>query len=187
MHPTLAKLPAITLLERGNISTIHGIAHYGGLPDRIGQLMASSAERHLRDSGYESVFIHPAKADVNGPGSGIVLWANLEGGGILGASAVGRKSTDATKVGVQAATELLGAIEDGGCVDEWLQDQIIIFMALAEGHSQVRCGRSDLTLHAKTAIWIAEHLTEAKFNVSKNEEGYTIVECDGIGFQPSTL
>jgi hypothetical protein len=32
-----------------------------------------------------------------------------------------------------AAAELFATLQDGGCVDEWLQDQLIIFMALAKG------------------------------------------------------
>lgn len=69
-----------------------------------------------------------------------------------------------------------------GCVDDYLQDQVqiaeysiinvcvtlvvrfllqlIIFMALAEGKSQIRTG--PLTLHTKTAIFVAELLTKVK-------------------------
>lgn len=50
-------------------------------------------------------------------------------------------------VGREAAEELLKALDGSGCVDEWLQDQIIIFMALAEGESVVRTG--EVTLHTK--------------------------------------
>jgi hypothetical protein len=34
---------------------------------------------------------------------------------------------------LDAAAELFATLQDGGCVDEWLQDQLIIFMALAKG------------------------------------------------------
>jgi RNA 3'-terminal phosphate cyclase (ATP) len=53
-----------------------------------------------------------------GAGSGIVLWAELEGGGFIGGSAVGTKSVAPEKVGEEAATELIKGLEDGGCVDE---------------------------------------------------------------------
>lgn len=51
-------------------------------------------------------------------------------------------------VGKEAAEELIAALESGGCVDEWLQDQIVIFMALSEGESAVRTG--SLTLHTRS-------------------------------------
>lgn len=43
------------------------------------------------------------------------------------------------------------------------QDQMIIFMALADGESKLLCG--PLTLHTETAIHVAEKLTGAKFKV----------------------
>jgi RNA 3'-terminal phosphate cyclase (ATP) len=56
--------------------------------------------------------------DTTGAGSGIVLWAELEGGGIVGGSAVGRKGLDPAKVGEEAAMELTRGLDCGGCVDE---------------------------------------------------------------------
>ena len=44
-----------------------------------------------------------------------------------------------------------------------MQDQMIIFMALAKGVSRIMTG--PLTLHTETAIHIATELTDAKFSV----------------------
>ena len=44
-----------------------------------------------------------------------------------------------------------------------MQDQMIIFMALATGESVLRCG--PLTLHTESAIHVAEQLTGAKFTI----------------------
>lgn len=66
------------------------------------------------------------------------------------------------------------------CVACRLQDQLIIFMALAEGQSRMTCGEP--TLHTRTAMVIAEKLTAAKFTVRrpKDSEPWTII-CDGAG------
>lgn len=48
-------------------------------------------------------------------------------------------------------------------MDEWLQDQLILFMALAEGTSEMITGA--LTLHTKTAIMHATELCGASFDV----------------------
>ena len=61
--------------------------------------------------------------------------------------------------------ELASTLQDGGCVDEWLQDQLILFMALADGTSELLTG--SLTLHTKTAIWVAQELCGAKFTITK--------------------
>lgn len=52
-------------------------------------------------------------------------------------------------------------MEAGGCVDKYIQDQMIIFMALAQGESRLLCG--PLTLHTETAIHIAEKMTGARY------------------------
>ncbi len=46
------KLRNITLLERGKVKWIAGIAHTGGLPHAIGQGMIAAAERQLAMAGY---------------------------------------------------------------------------------------------------------------------------------------
>lgn len=46
-----------------------------------------------------------------------------------------------------------------------LQDQLIIFMALGQGESNMLC--TEPTLHTRTAMVVAEQLTAAKFEVHK--------------------
>lgn len=53
-----------------------------------------------------------------GAGSGVVLWAELDGGGIIGGSAVGSKKIEASILGASAAKDLIKGLNAGGCVDE---------------------------------------------------------------------
>lgn len=89
------------------------------------------------------------------------LFAETDTGCILGGSALGKRGVPAHEVGMQAAQELATSLKGQYCVDDYMQDQIIILMALADGKSVVKCG--PISLHTKTAIHIAEMLT----NVSK--------------------
>jgi RNA 3'-terminal phosphate cyclase (ATP) len=43
------------------------------------------------------------------------------------------KGVRAEDIGRIAAESLLEALATGGCVDEWMQDQLIVFMAMASG------------------------------------------------------
>lgn len=53
----------------------------------------------------------------------------------------------AEDVGRIAAESLLEALGTGGCVDEWMQDQLIIFMAQADGRWVCHCKtRATLTI-----------------------------------------
>ncbi|KAG6889791.1 hypothetical protein C0992_004209 [Termitomyces sp. T32_za158] len=205
------RLRAARVLERGRVKHIGGIAHFAGLPTSVGREMVLGARRTLEEvnglnaAGEEGKvdvdiwFKRERNEDTKGAGSGIVLWAELEGGGIIGGSAVGSKGLQPCKVGEEAAQELLRGLHADGCVDEvlslfikdflvsnvllqWLQDQIIIFMALADGYSEIRCGKGGLALHTRTAIWVAEQLTEAKFSVEEEPSGHTIIRCQGIAY-----
>ena len=84
----------------------------------------------------------------------------------------------------KVSDDLLAEIEHGGCVDEYLQDQLVVFQALAEGRSKVYGGkRNDVlmepSLHAKTAQWVAKEILGVEFD----DEG----GCKGIGYLPHNV
>jgi len=109
---------------------------------------------------------------------------------VLAASADGNVKISPQKTGATAAKQLLNQLSPGfpenntdnvtTVLDQNAQDQLIIFMALAEGKSQIQTG--PLTLHTKTAIYISELLTSAKFNVNEISKHNTLIECQGIGY-----
>lgn len=37
---------------------------------------------------------------------------------------------------------------------------------------------------ARTAIWVAEQLTDAKFDVHEEADSRVLIQCDGIGYAP---
>ncbi|KAJ4501743.1 RNA 3'-terminal phosphate cyclase domain-containing protein [Lentinula lateritia] len=192
--PLAQRLKSFSLLERGNVRCIKGIAHFAKLPGHIGPSIVEGATKVLSTGLAEMSNIpieiqsqRERNENTVGAGSGVVLWAELEGGGIIGGSAVGNKGTDASLLGEKAAQDLLRGLNAGGCVDEWLEDQIIIFMALAEGESAILCGNAGgLQMHTRTAIWVAEKLTDAKFHTEQLESGHTVIRCKGIGYCASS-
>ncbi|KAF7578356.1 hypothetical protein PtrM4_025960 [Pyrenophora tritici-repentis] len=57
----------------------------------------------------------------------------------------------------KVSSDLLAEIEHGGCADEWMRDQLVVFQALAKGESRVDGGyrgaeRVEMSLHARTAV-----------------------------------
>lgn len=76
---------------------------------------------------------------------------------------MGKRGVPAHEVGTEAAEELAVSIKGQYCVDNHMQDQIIVLMALANGKSVVKCGPP--TLHTKTAIYIAEMLTNVSITL----------------------
>ncbi|KZT66816.1 RNA terminal phosphate cyclase domain 1 [Daedalea quercina L-15889] len=178
-------LPSVNLTHRGSVIAIRGRSYVAGLPAHLAAAMRNAAVSSLQSRGIDPriVDIETVKEephDAVGSGSGIMLWAETDGDCILGGSAIGVKGKKPTMVGEEAAEELVRNLAHGGCVDEYMQDQMIIFLALAKGRSMVKTG--PLTLHTKTAIWVAEQLTRAKFEVREESASSFIIQCDGIGY-----
>lgn len=90
--------------------------------------------------------------------------AETSTGCILGGSALGKREVRPEETGKRAAEELLSAIREGACVDKHTQDQMIVFMALAEGRSRIRTG--ELTMHTKTAMYVTEQLTKVSILIT---------------------
>ncbi|KAK7126749.1 hypothetical protein R3I94_018061 [Phoxinus phoxinus] len=182
------ELSPINLTERGNITKIYGRAFVAGvLPFKLAKDMSTAAVRTIRKE-IKDLYINiqslQEKDKACGNGNGIIIIAESSTGCIFAGSALGKKGVYADKVGIEAAEMLLRNLRHNGCVDEFLQDQLIIFMALANGTSRMRTG--PVTLHTQTAIHVAELLTNAKFVIRKAEDepGNTntyIIECQGVG------
>mmetsp|Transcript_25441 Transcript_25441/g.37450 ORF Transcript_25441/g.37450 Transcript_25441/m.37450 type:complete len:442 (+) Transcript_25441:228-1553(+) len=168
------KLNPIRIVDRGNVQSVRIRVFYAGkVPRAIAQDMAKSAQEALETrllqsqpqmkNGIECHIVHETNSV--GSGSGILITATTSTGCILAGSALGKPRQSASDTGELAAFELVDALQYGGCVDKWLQDQFILYMALADGTSEVITG--GITLHTKTAIMIAEKLTGASFEVER--------------------
>ena len=71
--------------------------------------------------------------------------------------------------------DLKKEMKHGGCVDEYMQDQLVVFQALAAGKAEVECGVDrEATLHTKTARWVAEQVVGADFD--------ELGGCQGLGY-----
>lgn len=178
-------LNSVELLDPGKLKKItiwSSVA--GSLPVKIAEEMSDAAKKKLMKNLKDPVDIevHSFKEkSAFGNGSSILIQAETTTGCILGGSAIGNPKKKPYQTGEFAADEILGCVFPNlVCLDSWMQDQVIIYMALAKGRSRVRTGK--LTLHTETAIYISEMMTGAKFEVNE-DNGTWIIQCDGIGFQ----
>jgi len=105
------------------------------------------------------------------PGSAITL-SSFFGNCFLGASCIGERGKPAEKVGKEAALILKKNTDSEACLDEWMADQILPYLALAKGKSQIRVAKA--TQHTKTNMDVIERFLPVKFRVKGN-----IIECTG--------
>lgn len=120
-----------------------------------------------------------------GNGTGIILVAETEFGGQLGCTCIGARGMDPDVVATKVCEQMVKLFDSKACVDDHMQDQLIIFMALASGMSQIRT--SAVTTHTKTAIHVVELMTQAKFELTECDDGTTIITCQGCNYVNSHL
>ncbi|ALC48693.1 CG4061 [Drosophila busckii] len=181
----LRMLKAVELTDFGKFKTVQGLTYYAGrLPKCIAFDIQHSAEREMHRlwPGHEcNIQVHkhmPDKARDNG--AGLILVAETSTGITLGAAGLGEKNIDGHFIGSNVSCELAGYIKHEICVDAHMQDQLIIYMALAQGCSRILTG--PLTKHTRTAIYVAEQMADVKFNIEYDDSGHTLISCEGIGY-----
>lgn len=154
-------LRSFTLTERGRVVKVRGTVIVSGtigkrianeIRDAALEVLVSSPELAGNSPVSSSTQVPDIQIDIEAnskgrAGSAIILLASTSTGCILSGSAIGSKGTLASQTGREAASELARNLSEGGCVDCWMQDQMIIFLALAKGRSTVRTGK--ITLHTR--------------------------------------
>jgi RNA 3'-terminal phosphate cyclase (ATP) len=171
----IKKLNSIKLTDRGKILSIKGISIAGKLPKHIADRQANTAEKILLDYGFDKIEIQSQVVDTLSPGTSITLWAECENS-VLGSDNIGKKGVPAEKIAERAALELIESVESKAALDKFMSDQIIPFLALAEGESKVTVEK--ITQHCLTNIKVCEQILGIKFRIKEKE-----ISVDGIGFQ----
>ena len=178
----------IDLTDFGTLKRIYGRSFVAGhLPIEIANRLARTVSHELKRIYKDiPIDIEIVKEPDNyiGVGTGIIVIAETSTGCILAGSALGKKGVTAEAVGLEAAQQLIEELRFEACVDQFMQDQLIIFMSLANGLSRIKTG--PLTLHTETAIHYSTLFTGAKFVVNKTNSG-NVIECTGIGLKNKFL
>jgi len=179
-------LKPFSVLDRGKPKRICVRGVTGGLDfeeTHSIELTERSAKLLAECFGADVEIVTDNVHDASSPSSGTALLFSIEtsSGCRIAFDVLGKSLRDLDKMPHDCLSGLKKEWDLGGCVDEFMQDQLIIFMALAQGKSEY--ASSEPSLHTQTAISIAEQLTNAKFNISELGSGLFKVSCDGIGFK----
>ncbi len=143
-------------------SLVEGISHSSNLPAHVAERQVASAQKTLRDAGYDCRISLEVK-DYPSTGSGITLWC-----GTMGASALGKPGLRAEKVGESGAGAMISELKSGAGVDVYLADQLIPYLALAGGGSFTT---RMITPHTRTNIWVTEQFLDVMFRIEETENG----------------
>lgn len=156
----------ITLLERGNLHQVRGLAVVTELASHIAQRMANRAENLLRQAGLKAA-IEALREKGVAPGAGVFLTAEYKNS-LTGFGGFGRLRLPAEKVADIACRQLLQFHYTGAPVDEHLADQLLLPATLASGASQYRA--SEISSHLTTNAAIIERFGLARVTVDEAEK-----------------
>ena len=161
VHVKPASLHGFELIEpRGDV--ISGVSASSRLPPHVAMRQSKAASECLATLGYKTGAIRTDIRNDISTGSSITLFK-----GFMGGSALGERGVPAEKVGRDAATKLAGELKTGAAVDAHLADQLVIYMALADGNSGFTA--SNVTDHTLTGIRLLEMMTGRPFQIVKNK------------------
>ncbi len=183
----LLQLKSIQIVDFEGVDSIFGISYSSRLKSNIVERIAKSAKRVLTMSGYNDVKIDLESLKPSDRkcafdrGCGIILFAKLKSGAILGADSLGRIDKTAEKVGEDVALLIISELKKKSPVDSHLADQLILYMGLAEGESRIKI--TNLSLHTLTNIEICERILGIKYTVKKGIDKTAEIRCSGIALR----
>ncbi|MEM5853072.1 MAG: RNA 3'-terminal phosphate cyclase [Candidatus Aenigmatarchaeota archaeon] len=168
-------LSSIKLTEPGKLLKIEGISIAGSLPDEVALRQAKTAEEVLKRITSE-IQIQHYSTQTYSKGTSITIWAETENS-ILGADNVGKKGVRAEEIGREVAEDLIKSIQSRAALDKFMADQILVFLALANGKSSIKV--EEITQHCISNISVCEKILGCEFSVNEKEK---MIEVEGISF-----
>jgi len=161
--PAELPLNPIKLTKKKKVKFVWLFSHSASLPQEVAIEVVERISSKQQGTSIGSAIDLIAKA---GPAS-------------IGANALGARGKPAEEVGKEAAEKLLKELNSNAAVDSHLVDQLIPFMALAKGKSEILC--PELSEHTKNNIAVAEKFLGVKFN-SVQENNAVKLWVEGAAF-----
>jgi RNA 3'-terminal phosphate cyclase (ATP) len=158
----------ISLVDRGRLEKIRGLSAISHLPKHVGERQRKQALKRIREElKIDGEIILLSDIPSNEPGSFVFIRADYEQA-LAGFSSLGSRGKLAEIVSDEAVVPLIDYIQQEGCIDPHLADQIVPFMALARGNSSFTT--TQMSNHLLTNLWVVNQFLDIKIQ-KWGEEG----------------
>jgi RNA 3'-phosphate cyclase len=165
IHST-KKLDPIHNSEEPEYQEISGNIHFAQLPDHIPKRIKHTIQKYsVKHNLSVTCNIEKITSSIS-PGTGVTLWTCTESG-CLGSSQPGERGIRAEELGNSVISELHQQIENRATLDNYLFDQLLPYMALADKPSTSRI--STISNHARTSMWLLKQFLDVDFELSSKE------------------
>jgi RNA 3'-terminal phosphate cyclase (ATP) len=144
-----------------SVSEVDGVSAVSRLPRSIAERQRQRAEERLAATGVTARIAIEEDTTAHGPGT--VLFLAVPGR--AGFTSLGRRGLPAERVADVAVDEMLAWLGAGASVDDHLADQLLAFLALADGASAFTC--PTLTSHLRTVAWVVERFLPVRIELGE--------------------
>lgn len=166
MQP-IGKIKPLMLDDLGKLERVRGLCFVQHLSDRVGNDMMESCKRAF--ANRHDIEIEYQRTEGTSRGAGMVLVAEYENG-ILSSNVLSSKGHSAQQSGLDAASDLLQEMSSGATVDIHTADQLLPYMAMAEGKSGFIVSR--ISKHLLSQMDTLESFLDVRFGVERKDDGY---------------
>lgn len=153
--------------ERGSLHSVKAIVTTSGMANA----MADRALSHLKNmASHANLPMEASHQIVSGkqPGAFVTVWAEYERG-IGGGTAMGSRGLKAETLAHSAFDQMTRWMSTSGTVDEYLADQLLLPLVVADSNATISLPR--LTDRLMTAIWVVKQFVPIRLTVKGQEGG----------------
>jgi RNA 3'-terminal phosphate cyclase (ATP) len=167
VEPSAAPLRPLRIEERGPLKFLRVVSAVANLPLSIAERQLNRAVNRLAERG---LMPQGATRTVESSGKGTYCFILAEFENVrAGFSALGELGKRAERVADEAVEDFLRYWDGKGALDHYLADQVVLYMALADGESIATL--SEITDHLRTNLWAIEQFLPIKFDLEKDPAG----------------
>lgn len=162
---TRSSFQSVGLIERGKLLSISGVSASSNLPKHIVRRQKDRVYKKLKGLDCD-IDIKEIEGKSIGQGTLVFLKATFENT-VAGFSSLGERGKRAETVADEACRKLMNFLKTDAAVDQYLADQLVLLISLAEGRSAITT--SKITRHLITNIWLAEKFLPVNFDLTGQE------------------
>ena len=170
----MRNISPLMINDLGELKGIEGVCYIQNLPDWIHEQMIDSCKEII--GGRCDIDIVVQRTAGHSKGAGMSLVAEYENGR-LGSNVLTSKGHPAKRAGEDVAKDLMNEMDAGSTMDVHTADQLLAYMAMADGKSEFTV--SKISKHLLSQMDTLESFLDVRFGVERKSNVYYITVTPG--------
>ena len=170
----IKRIKPLTVTDLGELKKVSGVCYSQHLPKWVTEQLLEGCHSVLDDICEPEIEVHSTSG--NSRGAGLSLVAEYENG-FLGSNVLSTRGHPAKQAGVDAASDLVQVMDSGSTLDIHTADQLLPYMAMADGDSAFTV--SKISRHLLSQMDTLETFLDVRFGVERKGDLYHFTVTPG--------